>query len=72
MIRPVFEKKLVRAGEMRSFQISVGPIGWEAAAHYDQHIAWRHRHEDWHQVERTRMRFDLEIAALRREGWLES
>jgi len=71
MIRPVFEKTLVREGEVRSFQICVGPDGWEVSEKDDQKIA-RHHHADWHHVERTLMRFDDEIAALRLQGWLEA
>jgi hypothetical protein len=71
MIRPVFEKTLVRAGEVRSFQIHVGPSGWEVSERNDQTIA-RHRHADWHHVERTLTRFEDQIATLRSEGWRES
>ena len=71
MIRPVFQKTLVRAGEMRSFQICAGPEGWEVSEKDDRKVA-RHHHADWHHVERTLMRFDHEIAALRLEGWLET
>lgn len=71
MIRPVFQKTLVRAGEVRSFQICSGPQGWEVSEQDDRKVA-RHYHADWHHVERTIMRFDHEIAALRQDGWLEA
>ena len=70
-IRSVFEKTLVRAGEVRSFQVFIGRDGWESSEKDAQKIA-RHHHADWHQVERTLMRFTEEIAALRSDGWLES
>ena len=70
-IRSVFEKTMVRAGEVRSFQVFIGRDGWESSEKDDQRIA-RHHHADWHQVERTLMRFTEEIAALRSDGWLES
>jgi hypothetical protein len=76
MIRRVFEKTLVRAGEVRSYQIQMGSSGWEVSKKEvsrqdDQKIA-RHHHVDWHHVERALTDFEHEIAALRSEGWLES
>jgi hypothetical protein len=71
MTRPVFEKTLVRAGEVRCYQIEMGSTGWEVSRKDDEKVAHRH-HADWHQVERTLMQFENEIAALRSEGWLES
>jgi hypothetical protein len=78
MIRPVFEKTLVRAGEVRSYQIQIGSSGWEVSKKEmstkdDQKaLIARHHHADWHHVERALTRFEDEIAALRSEGWLES
>jgi hypothetical protein len=76
MIRLVFEKTLVRAGELRSYHIRMGSSGWEVSkkevsTQDNQKIA-RHHHAEWHQVERTLTQFEDEIAALRSEGWLES
>jgi len=71
MVRPVFEKTLVRAGEMRSFQICFGVNGWEVSEKDDRKVA-RHYHADWHHVERTLIRFRDEIDALRLQGWRES
>ena len=71
MVRPVFEKTLIRAGEMRSFQICFGANGWEVSEKDDRTVA-RHYHRDWHHVERTLMRFHDEIDALRLAGWRES
>jgi hypothetical protein len=71
MTRQVFEKTLVRAGEVRTYQISKSPSGWEVSEQDADKVA-RHHHADWHKVERTMMRFTHEIAALRNEGWLES
>jgi hypothetical protein len=71
MIRPVFEKTLVRAGEVRSYHIQIGPKGWEVSQKDDQRVARRH-HADWHRVERTVTRFEDEIAILCSQGWRES
>jgi hypothetical protein len=70
MVRPVFEKTLVRAGEMRSFQICFGVNGWEVSEKDDRKVERRY-HADWHHVERTLMRFRDEIDALQLEGWHE-
>jgi hypothetical protein len=77
MIRPVFEKTLVRAGEVRSYQIQIGSSGWEVSKKEvstvnDQKKIARHHHADWHHVERALTQFEDEIAALRSEGWRES
>lgn len=72
MIRSVFEKTLVRAGEIRSFHICMGPTGWEVSKQDNEKVAWQHHHADWHQVERTLSRFTREIDELRLEGWSES
>jgi hypothetical protein len=71
MMRYVFEKTLVRAGEVRSYHIQMGPCGWDVSQQDDQKVAYRH-HADWHQVERTLEQFEHEIAELRSEGWRDS
>jgi hypothetical protein len=71
MFSPVFEKTLVRAGEVRSYQIQMGSNGWEVSQKDNQKVAHRH-YADWHRVERTLEQFEHEIATLRSEGWLES
>lgn len=68
----VFEKTLVRAGHIRSFQIVWGPAGWEVSEPREDNAALRRKHTDWHRVERTVARFTREIEELRREGWTES
>ena len=68
----VFEKTLVRAGNVRSFQILGGPAGWEVVEQSEDNTARRLKYTDWHRVERTVERFTREIDELRREGWTES
>lgn len=69
----VFDKKLVRAGEVRSFQIEQRtPAGWESSRQATHGIAHRQCHTDWHRVERDLMRFSREIAQLRQEGWCDA
>jgi hypothetical protein len=68
----VFAKTLVRAGQVRSFQVDYKPAdGWESAAWINQDAAESQRHSDWHRAERAVSRFMREIAELRREGWRE-
>lgn len=68
----IFEKTLVRAGQIRSFALHRGPeAGWhsfERAGEQDPH---RQHYTDWHQVERVLERFRRSIAELRHEGWHE-
>jgi len=71
MTRPVFEKTLVRAGEVRSYQIRMGQNGWEASKKEDHTVARQH-HADWHRVERTLTKFEMEIESLRAQGWRDS
>jgi len=68
----VFEKTLVRAGDVRSFQILWGPAGWEVSEQGKDQTAQRLRYTDWHRVERTVARFTREIDELRKDGWTES
>ena len=69
----VFQKTLVRAGEVRSFQVYQGSsAGWESSEQANHREAQRQSHTDWHRVERDLARFTREIAALRREGWYEA
>jgi hypothetical protein len=71
-MRPVFEKTLVRAGAVRSYQIRMGSNGWEAASKQDEQTVAHQHHADWHQVERTLTKFETEIETLRAQGWRDS
>jgi hypothetical protein len=70
---PVFEKTLVRAGEVRSFRIDcqLSSASWETLEQANQRIAHSQTHSDWHGVERDVARFTREIAELRLQGWRE-
>lgn len=68
----VFEKTLVRAGHVRAFNISFVPGGWEVSEQDEEKGTLRHRHTDWHRVEREVMRFTRQVEELREEGWTES
>jgi len=70
----VFQKTLIRAGEIRSFRIDRqgSSLGWETLERASQGIAQRQYRSDWHRVERDRARFAREIAALRLQGWRDA
>ena len=74
MIQPLFEKTLVRAGEVRSSRIDcqISSACWESSEKANQHIAHSQTRSDWHGVERDLARFTREIAELRLQGWRDA
>jgi hypothetical protein len=69
----VFTKKLVRAREMRSFEVAAAPnAGWHVSERSDRDVIREHSFSDWHRVERTLLRFNREITELRRQGWIDA
>jgi hypothetical protein len=69
----VFDKTLVRDGEIRVFQIrQESPEGWASVEQINHQASQQRHHSDWHQVERTMARFARDIADLRGKGWLDS
>lgn len=70
---PLFAKTLVRARQVRTFEIEPVPsAGWEVSERTDQDLIQKRRYSDWHRVERTMDRFTREISELRRQGWIEA
>ncbi|HEX7140360.1 MAG TPA: hypothetical protein VF219_21090 [Vicinamibacterales bacterium] len=68
----VFAKTLVRAREIRSFEVAASPnVGWRVKERTDKEIR-EHEFSDWHRVERTLLRFTREISELRRQGWVDA
>jgi hypothetical protein len=69
----VFAKVLVRAPQVRSFEIAPGPVaGWEVSERTGDHVVQQRHYTDWHRVERVLTRFRREISELRNQGWVES
>jgi hypothetical protein len=69
---PVFAKTLVRAREVRSFEVAAAPsVGWQVKERTDQEIR-EQQLSDWHRVERALLRFTREISELRRQGWVDA
>jgi hypothetical protein len=68
----VFAKTLVRAREIRSFEVAAAPsVGWQVKERSDQEIR-EQLFSDWHRVERTLVRFSREISELKRQGWVDA
>ena len=69
MYRRMFQK----AGRTKRFTITdADSLGWEVREEQDSRVVWSIRYTDWHRVERARMTFALEAAALASAGWTES
>jgi hypothetical protein len=69
----LFQKKLARASETRSFRIEHGPsAGWRTSELANDRLAHQHHRTEWHRVERDLARFAREIEALRRQGWRDA
>lgn len=45
--------------------------GWKVTTEHDGRLRLDASYQDWHRVERARLRMDLEIAALEASGWHE-
>jgi hypothetical protein len=70
----VFQKTMIRAGEIRSFRIDYqsSTSGWETCEEANHRIAQRLSRSDWHGVERDLARFAREIDELREQGWTDA
>ena len=68
----IFTKTLVRGPHVRSFRILPLPVaGWMVSEEADQRIVQHQQLTDWHRVERAVTRFMVQVADLRREGWVD-
>jgi hypothetical protein len=69
----VFAKTLVKAREVRSFEVAAAPnVGWQVSERADQYVIRQQQFSDWHRVERVLLRFTREISELRRQGWIDA
>ena len=72
MMDRVFAKTLVRAREIKSFEVTPArSVGWEVSVRSDHDVVQR-QYSDWHRVERALTRFTHEISELRRQGWVDA
>jgi hypothetical protein len=68
----VFAKTLVRAREIRSFEVAAAPhFGWQVKERLDENVR-EQQFSDWHRVERVLLRFSREISELKRQGWVDA
>lgn len=66
----MYTKELRQAGHVRRFTISeYGGEGWEVREERDSELVRRVQYQDWHRVERARMRIDAEVSTLEETGW---
>src|SRR5262245_59632998 len=71
--RVVFAKTLVRASEVKVFEIArATPAGWEASRRAGEGDIERRQYSDWHHVERVMADFAREVADLRQGGWVDA
>ncbi len=69
---PLFTKTLVRARQVRTFEVAALPhVGWEASERAGVEVIEQRRYSDWHRVERVLSRFTQQIDELRQQGWVE-
>jgi hypothetical protein len=67
----MYERQLRQAGHTRRYEIREQGGAWEVRAVLDTHVLKHARYDDWHRVERARLRFDLEVMSLEERGWLD-
>ena len=66
-----FVKNLQKETHTRRYSIRTTESGWEVREEQDQEILRRSCYQDWHRVERARLRFTLKLDVLREQGWRE-
>jgi hypothetical protein len=69
----MFAKTLTHLGHTRQFTIrNLSGDGWEVHDEQDSRILRHVRYTDWHRVERALAAFELEVAGLERDGWMQA
>jgi len=69
----MYARMFQKAGQTRRFIITTAEqLGWEVRQEEDSRVVWHACYTDWHKVERARMAFAREAAALASTGWKES
>jgi hypothetical protein len=66
-----FIKSLRKADRIRRYSIQSTESGWEVREEQDAEILRHAYYQDWHRVERARLRIALSLDALREQGWSE-
>jgi len=69
----MYARMFQKADQTRRFTISnSGTAGWEVREEENSRVVWSACYTDWHRVERARMTFARQAAALADTGWRES
>jgi len=66
----MYQRQIKQAGHTRRYEISERGGEWEARALLDAKVVTEAHYDDWHRVERARLRFDLEVGSLEDAGWI--
>jgi hypothetical protein len=66
----MYERQLRQSGQTRRYEIRERNGAWEARALLDTQVVKQARYDDWHRVERARLRFELEVVSLEDRGWV--
>jgi hypothetical protein len=69
----LYARSLHRASDVRRFTISnAGSLGWQVREEQNSRVVREICYDDWHRVERAKMRFSLRADSLASAGWTES
>jgi hypothetical protein len=60
---------LLRADDVRFYEVRHTPEGWESSARENQRVVEARHYTEWHRVERSLARFKHEITVLQARGW---
>ena len=66
----MYERQLRQSGQTRRYEIRERNGAWGARALLDTQVVKQARYDDWHRVERARLRFELEVISLEDRGWV--
>ena len=66
----MFTRELRQGEHVKKFTISESPkAGWEVREEADSKLVRVDRYNDWHRLERARLRIDAAVAELEHSGW---
>ena len=67
----MFSKSLRYHDHSRRYSIAPTESGWEVREERDSQVVKKAHYQDWHRVERARLKIAMELDDLRRQGWSE-
>lgn len=63
---------LVHHGHVHRFVVTADARGWDVLEEEDSTVLMHVHREDWHRVERDVRLFQMRLAGLENEGWIDS